>query len=756
MNNYLLEAPPTHVEPGLTLGDLSKIIRRRRRTVYSIFGAILLLAILYCIFATRRYMATGIVQLQKDTDSGLSMSDLQNNAAAGGGDDALAANINLETQSQILQSDTLALRVIEDLNLEKNRDFQPHFNPIGWVMGLFAPKGIADPPGASLENSPARRTRLLKIFAANLKAESVSGTRLIEIDFTNSDPKVAAAVVNHLIQALTDYAFQTRVNSTSEAATWLTGQLGDLRKQSEEEQEKLAALEKQTGIYSFGTDNQGREQVYSDVLDRLQQSTAALSVASQNRILKEAVYKAVESGNAELISELGGTSTADTAPAVTNALSLIQNLRLQQANIETEIASGEKHYGSAYPHMVELRASLDKVNQAISDEVSRVQARAKSDYEIAQKTENDSRAQYEANRQAADALKDKAIDYSILREEATQSRGLYEDLLRKLKEAGVLEGLKASDITVVDPGRVPAKPKKPNVPLYLLIAAFGGLVLGLAGALIAEAMDRRIQTVEQLDRLGVPLVAILPRYSKEKRALDGIQHVRTLNAPRSAYSEAMRGLRASLTPTRTTMEPPRVVVVTSASPGEGKSLTAKNLAVSTAQQGKRVLLIDADLRKPSDKKGLEFSGKDGLSLLLTEEEQVPHILTVDGVPNLSLLPSGPVPVNPSELLSSANMGKLISDLRTRFDLILIDTPPLLPVVDALILAELADSTLLVARQASTTQDSLKRAFHLLASRTPRSSIGVVLNGVTMNSDAYHSYFGEKTSHYYMENVHETL
>jgi polysaccharide biosynthesis transport protein len=752
MNNYLLEAPQP-MESSLTVSDLWKVFRRRRRVAYAILAGVVLLTAIYCIVATRRYVATGVVQLQKDNTAGLNMADLQGGAGAGDGGDALAANINLETQAEILQSDTLAIRVISDLNLEQTRDFQPHFNPIGWVMSFFDSKGTPDPANASFENSPGRRTHALRVFAKYLDVKVLAGTRLIQVSYTSSDPKISAAVVNHLIQGLTDYAFQTRVASTSEAAGWLTGQLSDLRKQSETEQEKLAALQKQTGIFSFGTDNQGREQVYSDVLDRLQQSTAALSAASSNRILKEAVYKAVKSGNAELISELSGTTGSGTSQPVNTTLNLIQNLRLQQTTLQSQIATAQQHYGSAYPRMQEMQSSLEKINKSIEDEVGRVSARAKTDYDVALQNENELHAQYDTNRAAADQLKDKTIDYTIQRQEADQSRNLYEDLLHKLKEAGILQGLKASDITVVDPGRVPAKPKKPNVPLFLALSVIIGAFLGFSGALVAEATDSRIQTLEQIERLGAPLVGILPRYGKDRNELDSIRQVRTLDAPRSAYSEAVRGLRASLAPITST-ETPRVIVVTSASPDEGKSLTAKNLAASVAQQGKKVLILDADLRRPAEKKGLEFSGREGLSQVLSGEVATPRIIQVEGQPNLFVLPAGPVPPNPSELLSSPRMRKLLIELKGQFDLIVIDTPPVLPVVDALVLSELADSTLLVARQGMTPLASLKRAHQMLMSRTSKANIGIVLNGVMMNSDAYHSYFGHQTSKYYMENVHE--
>ena len=753
MNSYLLDAPQPAVESGLTVTDLGRVLRRRRTIAFIILGAVVLLAILYCAFATRRYVATGVVQLQKEGSTGIDLAGLGGNPAAAAGDDALEANINLETQAQILQSDTLALKVIKDLNLENTRDFQPHFNPIAWITGVFATNGPSDPVGASLDDSPKRRTRALKIFNKNLDVQVIPGTRLIQIEYTNPDPHIAAAVVNHLIQGLTDYTFQTKVATTSEAAGWLAGQLSDLRKQSEDEQAKLAALQKQADIFSFGTDNQGHEQVYSDVLDKLQQSTAALSAADSNRILKEAVYKAVKSGNAELISELSGTGAGNASPQVNNSLNLIQNLRLQQAALESEIAQGQEKYGTAFPKMAELHASLDKINKSIQDEVARVSARAKSDYDVAQQTEDQTRRQYEANRRAADDLKDKTVDYTILREEANQSRTLYEDLLGKLKEAGVLQGLKASNLTVVDPGRVPSKPRKPNIPLYLALSVAIGSLFGFSGALIAESIDNRIQTVEQVEKLGVPLVGILPKYGSGRNELDTLRHARTLDAPKSAYSEAVRGLRSSMVIARNA-EPPRVVLVTSPNPDEGKSLTAKNLAVSVAQQGKKVLLLDADLRRPADEKDMELSGKEGLSAMLSGSQDLSGFFQVESMPNLFVLPGGPVPPNPSELLSSARMRNLLAEFRSQFDLVIVDSPPVLPVVDALLLSEMADSTLLIARHGSTAQAALRRAAQLLANHTKAGSVGIVLNGVTMSSDTYKSYFGQKTSHYYRENIHE--
>jgi capsular exopolysaccharide synthesis family protein len=750
MANYALDTPQA-VEAGLTINDLVRVLRRRRNVGLIILGACFLITLLYCVTATKRYAAVSVIQVQKEGSSPIDLSDLGGPATGIGGDLA-ASNMNLETQSQILQSDTLALNVIRDLNLEATPDFKSHWNPISAVLGLFFPAPKPDPQGASLEDSPGRRTRAIHKFEKNLQIKVITGTRLIQVSYSDPDPKLSAAIVNRLVQGLTDFSFESKTASSSEASDFLQSQLADLRKQSEADQAKLASLQKGTDMFSLGTDSNGHEQLYSSVLDKLQQSTAALSAANQNRIVKEAVYKAVRSGNAELISELSGTAGAAGGAPVANSLVLIQNLRLQQSTLQQQIADGEQKYGTAYPRMAELHAQLDRVNTALNDEIARVATRAKNDYEIAVSNENQIRAENEANHRAADNLKDKAVDYTIQRDEANQSRTLYEDLLKKLKETGVLKGLKGGDLSIVDPARVPANPSKPNTVLLLAASIAVGLLFAFGGMLIAEGLDRSIHTTAQIEQMGLPLLGILPAYGGGKGSIEGMRGLRTLAAPRSAYSEAVRSIRSSIVTTGPSQH--RVVVVTSANAHEGKSVTARNLAVSVAQQGKRVVLVDADFRSTADA-GPEFTAKEGLSTLLAGPPVAPTLLQVPKLPNLFILPGGATPPNPAELLSSPRMNLLIDELKQQFELVLIDSPPVLPVVDAAILSALADSTVLVAHQGVTEEASLARAYQILAARAKPDSVAVVLNGVNTNSDLYHSYFGKTTANYYQEDAHES-
>ena len=290
----------------LTISGMLLVLKRRRKfviwsTVFCVSAAILL-----CLFMTPKYKATGEIQVAKQSSDELGLDGMKGD---GGVADALEGNIELQTQANILQSDTLALKVIENLDLEHTKDFQPIFNPIAWALNLISPDGPKDPPNASLEDSPKRRRRVLKVFAGHLKVEPMAGTQLIDISYLHSDPKIAAAVINQLTKGLVDYTFQTRFTATNEASKWLGGQMADLKKQAEDLQAKVVQLQREAGVYSLGTaDASGKELAFSATLDRLQQATEALAQSTSNRILKGGIYEMAKSGDPEMISGLAGTS----------------------------------------------------------------------------------------------------------------------------------------------------------------------------------------------------------------------------------------------------------------------------------------------------------------------------------------------------------------------------------------------------------------------------------------------------------------
>lgn len=725
-----------------TLRDLLRTFHRRKRSIVVTASAVFLLSVFACVFMTRRYEASSLIQLQKSSSDSLDLDDLMG-AASGGGSDSLSLNVDMQTQADILESQALALKVIKDLNLQQNADFKPHFSPIGWLMGRMSPGGPADPPNASIENSPGRRTHALLVFSNHLKVRVMAGTRLIEVHYTNPDRKVAAAVVNHLVQALIDYTFQTKFAATNQVSQWLEGQLGDLRKQSEQLQTRVVALQQGSGIFGVGgTDPQGKPVIYSPVLDRLQQSTAQFSQAQMNRVLKAAVAEVVKTGNAELISQLSGTSIGSaSSQGVTNSLGLIQSLRLQEATLQAQINQDASQFGAAYPKLIEERASLKGVQQSLQDEVKRIAERAQNDVEVASKAEQGARAAYESDRSAAEKLNDKSIEYAILSKEADQSQELYQDLLKRLKEAGILEGLHSSNVTIVDFGTPPSRPSQPMVPLYLALGAGLGIFFGCCAALLVDAVDNKIQGTEEIEALQLPLLGIAPQMETNKTGSQAIM----LDSRHSdgAFGESVRRLRSGLLISRSG-SPPQVLLVSSASPGEGKSTVALNLAASLSQFDKKVLLVEGDMRRPVLRRRLGLEGTDGLSSLLSGQEVATGILPVPNNPNLHFLPGGPVPPYPAELLGSHRMQMLMEEWRAEFDFIVMDSPPVLPVTDAQILAGVADAIVLMARVGYTTRPALERAYKLLLMHRKdpaRPAIGVVLNFVSQRSSAYYGYYG---------------
>jgi len=723
-----------------SLRDFVRVLNRRRRILRVTAAIVMALAILACIFMTRRFQATNIFEMQKSSSDDLDLSSMIG-GDMGGGSDSLSLNTDLQTQASILQSDTLALKVIKELNLEKNEDFLPHFDPIAWTLGLFTPAGPADRPNAPLEEAPKRRARLLKVFSKHLDVKVDAGTRLIEVSFENRDPKVAAAVTNHLVQALIDYTFQTKYTATLQVSSWLEDQLSDLRKQSEDLQAKVAKMQQQNGIFGVGgTDLQGKPVVYSPILDRLEQSSAMLTQSEMNRVIKESVYKIAQTGDAEAISQLAGTTLiSQSGQGVTNSLTLVQNLRTQESTLKAQIGQDAAAYGPAYPKLIQERASLKAVQESLRDEVRRVADRARNDYEVANATENGAKTNYNKDVGEAEKLNDKTIEYMILSRESQETDDLYQDLLKRLKEAGILEGLKSSNLTVVDTALPPAKPSRPNVPVILLVGLFGAFFLGGTMALITDAIDNKVRGTDEIESGNLPLLGMVPQVNN----LESTGKLLMLETRTSEFSEAVRRLRSSLLISRSG-NPPQILLVSSGSPGEGKSTLSLNLASALAQYQKKVLLVEADMRRPVMKVRLGLHTNSGLSVLLANHSSDVAPEALENQPGLYVMPAGPTPPFPSELLGSPTLHALIKRWRQEFDFVVIDSPPVLPVTDVQILVAVADSTVLVARAGSTTRVGLQRAYSMLVQHVKdqsQPSIGVLLNGVATRSAAYYGYYG---------------
>jgi succinoglycan biosynthesis transport protein ExoP len=723
--------------PELTLREVGMMLMRRRGIIYISLSVFFLLAILALIFSTRRYKSVGEIELQKDSTSSLGIQT----EAADTPSDALEVNMIIQTQAKILQSDSLALSVIEDLHLEQTQDFKQRWSPFGWVLGLLSPAGRPDPKGASLDNSPHRRTQVLKIFHKELTVKPLAGTRLIDVEYLSPDPQLAAAVVNHLLQGLIEKGYQARYNATMQATSWLSAQLGDLRAKTQELQARVVKLQQESGVFAVGeTDKDGKDQVYSPTLEKLQMATQAEAQAQSNRILKGAINEVVKSGDAELISGLAGNAiTGGAGSGISTSLSLIQNLRLQEATLQGQLQELSAKFGPAYPKLAEIQSNLTAVQVAIHAEVGRVAGRAHNDFKIAEQTEENTRRDFYVDKSEAEALNNKTIEYQMARQEADQTRSLYDDMSRRLKESGLLAGLHSTNISIVDWGKASDTPAKPVMLLYLACSILGGLIFGAVAALLRDVTDPRIQDLREISReLGPMPLCVLP-YQKDRPVLTaGVAWIEksalpALDSPQSLFVESLRSLRTSLMLSRSGT-PPRSVLVTSPLPGEGKSFLSWNLAILFAQQGKRVLLCDADLRHPWLHRNLETTPQIGLSTVLADlppDYGASAIIPVREVPGLSLIPAGPLSPYPAELLTSQHMAQLLRVWEVQYDLVILDAPPVLCFTDAAVLSSMVDSVLLLARHQKTPLTALEKSYRMLEDLhvTGERKINIVVNGV---------------------------
>ncbi len=733
-----LEAYAAPATSQATVVDYWRILHKHKWTVVTSVIVLVSLAALISFRATPRYDARARIAIHREATDVLGFQDM---GRAGGED--WDYTVAIDTQVRVLQSDTLAQEVIRKLQLDKNPSFAGE---------------LANPQDASASDPPLtqaeRDETMLSIFRGSLGVTAIPNSRIVEIRFISPDPELAAKVANTLAQSYIEHNFKTKFESTMQTSEWLSRQLADLQLKVETTQEKLVRYQQEHGI--VGVDE--KQNIITAKLDELNKE---LTSAEADRIQKEARFRLASSGEPDLVAR-------------TETNNLLDKLRSHEADLRTQYSQATTQFGANYPKVMELRNQITQVEGAIKDEVRKIAARIETDYRAALQRESMLRDALEKQKTVANKLNENAIQYNILKRDVETSRNLYEGLLQKLKEASVSAGLRSSNVRVVDVARVPIAPSEPNIPRNILLGLLMGLAGGVALAFVREFLDNTVRTPEQVEVIAaLPSLGIIPMglmASTEANGRKGrrlsltsgngkdkengqpgrvelISHVQ----PKSELAESYRALRTSIL-LSSLGSPPKVILVTSALPQEGKTTTSINSAVVLAQKGARVLLVDADMRRPSIHRALGLRSRSGLSNLLTGSDLVEHLIVPSPqVPNLFVLPAGPPPPQPAELLGSALMQKYLLEWRQQFDHIVIDTPPTVSVTDAVLLSVQADAVILVIRSGQTTKEALRRARDLLLQVNARV-MGVVVNAVDLRSAGsyYYYYYGSKYGHYYSD------
>ncbi|HEV2463224.1 MAG TPA: polysaccharide biosynthesis tyrosine autokinase [Acidobacteriaceae bacterium] len=750
--NYVPRPNPASDEESLK--KVWRTLRKRKRWVLSLTACGLALAVVACIVIPRQYISTTTVQVGKDQSVQVELSDASVPTLSDSN-----TKTDIATHMAIIHNNNTALAVIHDLNLEQRKPFAFKPTLLGWLTGSNA--RIEAERGLPLTQAPTRRERVVRMFEKKLIVKNPPDTRLISVSFVSPNPQLSADVANAVVQEYVK--FESEGQTHGEGISQLTSDLGDLRSKMESDQNQLADYERQTGLNSLilrsmGESAGGGSITHIPVLDKLDTLNQELTSAEASRIGKQAIYRLTNTRNSDVVAGLSNSTlpAIATSAVITggNGLELLRTLRQEEDSLKLEYSADLTKYGARNPRMVELTSQLQSINRQIAEELEQINLRARNDYEVAQQNENALRAAFHKQESAASALNQSAVTLQVLVQQAASSRKLYDSLYQQIQEAGVQAGLRATNLRVTDVARSHSTPKRPNPPLYIAIGLAAGLLFGISSAFIREHMDETVKTPLQVDMLTpLPVLASIPlldRQAPRQRMLTAAASSLTLKSsgetsplllhPRSSAAEAYRALRTSIV-LANAHRPLRSIVVTSPLVGEGKTSVAYNMAIAFAHSGERVLMIDADLRHPHLHECFGREHLPGLCEVLGGVAPLESaIRTHRTVSNLWLLPSGNLPVQSSELFGSTKFDDLLEGLRDSYSLVVIDTPPILLVADAVLLSGKADSTLGVIRSDVTNRIAVERMAEML-DRNGCRAIGLALNGVNTSSVEYYQAYG---------------
>ena len=559
----------------------------------------------------------------------------------------------------------------------------------------------------------------------------------------------AATVVNALIKNFIESNFQTKYNATRQATGWMEAQLDELKLKVEKSQQAMVNYEKQNNIVNLGEKQTVVESRFEDL-------SKEFNEAQSDRLTKESLYRMVASNDAQ-VGFLQGNG-------------LLASLEAKELDLKEQRSEALSQYGPTYPKVLRIQDQIKDVDALIVRERNRIVENIHNEYRAAAERQQFLAAALSDQKKEIDKLSQFLIQHNLLKREFESNQTLYDGLLQRLKDATVSAGLRATNIHTIDEAAIPSYPVRPNKIRNIEFALVAGLALGIALAFTQEALDNSIKNAQEMEKLtGLPTLAIIPMghssFGHRSGLLPGtgtgtnghsspVVELSVLQKPGAAISEAYRALRTSVL-LSTAEHPPRVLLVTSSQPSEGKTSTSLNLAATLAQKGSRVLLVDADMRRPGLAKALNLTTGNGLSGILTGAYEYDESLIqkVQGLESLFLLSSGPRPPNPAELLCSMKMEKLVLTLRQKFDHIIIDSPPILPITDATIISTLVDGVVMVVESDSTSRAALNRACRVMEHSGGRI-LGTVFNKVDIRRDGYygyryyHGYYTNQSSYYH--------
>lgn len=708
------------IEEELNLSDYIAILRRRKWIIISCFVLSVVIVLLVSLNTTPLYKAEITIEISPENPKITSFKEVVELDAP--------QTEYYETQYKLIKSKSLAEEVAAKLNLPNNPEFAGTDDDkigVSYILSLLG--GIFSSPGesgavGSEAAERAKKQKLIDNFIGRIDIEPDRKSRLVNVGFLSRDPEFAAQTANMLGDQYIEWMLDRKLDATKSARKFLEKQLAQVKAHLEKAEEELNLFAKNSDIISL-------DKNLNLTFLQLSELNGALSEAENERLAKQAYYEEVQNGNYEFL------------PQIMNDTS-IQALNEEYTKAKSEYDNLAVIYGPNYPDLQQLGAKVSRIQSDIQNRINGIAESIKEDYLSAKRKEDILRQRNEEQKSRASDLNDKAIQYKILAREVETNKSLYENLLQRFKETEVTSAIRATNIQVVDYAAVPIIPHSPNIRLNLILAAFMGLGLGVILSFVTEHFDSTLKDEEELkNRFSISFLGGVPVAGDDEiKNLEKIVHI----SPMSAISESFRVIRTSVLFASADRQP-KSILVTSSQPFEGKTTITSNLAISFTQSGHRVVMIDADMRRPRLSKLYppDKGSVTGLSTYLIGKFSLEETLKNTEIDGLSIIHSGIIPPNPSELLGSEKMKELIRNLEKEYDIVLIDAPPTLGFADSLLIARAVDRVLIITSVGITQRKTLQMGLEEL--RKVRGKVmGAIVNRLESSASRYrYNYYYSK-------------
>ena len=694
----------------IDLRDLLDVLVRRRWSVIAVLLLCFFTVAIYTFSVTPQFKAKGVLKVSSQSSNLTKFDNLESTA--------LKTMEFQETQVKLLQSEQLAGRVIDALDLTSHSVFNPELSGSSggkaYAKGVLATiKGFVrakdDEDGASLPEEVQRQLlehKVLSKFNGRFSVSPVKNSELVEVKFETPDPTLSAAIVNSSMEEFINMHMDSNLKASQDAARFLNKQIEVAQIKLEKSEMELQSFARDIGVVSLSPK-------LNLVLRQLEELNEALAKARSNRIAMEARYQQyMDNDRGEFVQVIDNE--------------LIQELKSQHAILNAEYQDLSITFKPGYPKMLQLKARMDELQDRIDNEKARIVDSIRNDYETALKTERFLDTRTAEQKQRALDLEKKATQYKIYEREVDTNKSIYQSLLQRSKEIEATVGAAVSNIQIVDSARPPLYPYKPRVAFNLLVGIIIGLVGGIGTAFIFEYFDNTIKNPDELsDRFQIPVLGLIPF---DKEAVDNrkLMALKFYTDPRSPVAEAFR---TTMTSVRLSVadNQPKSILITSILPGAGKSSLSSNSCLSYLAEDERCLLIDVDLRKPSLHKIFSDGEKSkGLSSVLSGMAKLSEVIQQTDFPDLDFISSGPLPPNPAELLSSKRMRQLLEMTSRNYDRVILDGPPFQGFAEILVLSNMVDGVILVAAEGDTPREGVKH-FRKSITNVGGRLLGAILN-----------------------------